>query len=109
MRLVAVGPSRLAASRLPPPARAGHRAAVRAMSGAGQVSSELMEQMKGKIQAALEAQQVEVTDVQGDGRHVEIVVVAKAFDGLSAVNRQRMVYKVCGSEGSTLHSGVCCV
>lgn len=31
---------------------------------------------------------------QGDGRHVEIMVVSKEFEGKSAVNRQRMVYKV---------------
>lgn len=98
MRQVA-GPSRLVASRLPAPARASHRAAVLAMSGEGQLSSELMEAMRGKIEAALEAQQVVVTDVQGDGRHVEIVVVAKAFDGQSAVNRQRMVYKVRWRQG----------
>lgn len=30
------------------------------------------------------------------GRHVEIVVVSKEFEGKSAVNRQRMVYKVRG-------------
>ena len=34
--------------------------------------------------------------MQGDGRHVEIVVVSKEFEGKSAVNRQRMVYKVRG-------------
>ncbi len=28
------------------------------------------------------------------GRHVEIVVISKEFEGKSAVNRQRMVYKV---------------
>lgn len=67
---------------------------VRAMSAEGQITSELIDSMRGKIQTALDAQRVEVTDMQGDGRHVEIVVVAKAFEGQSAVNRQRMVYKV---------------
>jgi acid stress-induced BolA-like protein IbaG/YrbA len=67
---------------------------VRAMSSEGQVTNELIERMRGKIQDALDAQTVEVADVQGDGRHVEIIVVAKAFEGQSAVNRQRMVYKV---------------
>lgn len=67
---------------------------VRAMSAEGQVDSELIARMRTKIQTALEAQQVDVADVQGDGRHVEIMVVASSFEGKSAVNRQRMVYKV---------------
>ena len=91
--------------------------------------------MRSKIQAALQAEMVQVEDMQvgsraacgvwcvlaaagsvaviacparhhpapcaftlpvrqGDGRHVEIVVVSKEFEGKSAVNRQRMVYKV---------------
>jgi len=64
------------------------------MSADGQIQSELMESMRRKIESALTAQRVEVTDMQGDGRHVEIVVVSKDFEGKSAVNRQRMVYKV---------------
>lgn len=58
------------------------------------IGSALMDQMRGKIQAALSAELVQVEDMQGDGRHVEIVVVSKEFEGKSAVNRQRMVYKV---------------
>lgn len=67
---------------------------MRAMSGEGGITSALMEQMRSKIQDSLDAQRVEVADVQGDGRHVEIVVVSKEFEGKSAVNRQRLVYKV---------------
>jgi stress-induced morphogen len=68
---------------------------IRAMStDGGQITSELVQRMQTKIQEALQAQRVEVADVAGDGRHVEIVVVAKEFEGKSAVNRQRMVYKV---------------
>jgi stress-induced morphogen len=63
-------------------------------SDGGQITSELVQRMQTKIQEALQAQRVEVADVAGDGRHVEIVVVAKEFEGKSAVNRQRMVYKV---------------
>lgn len=47
-----------------------------------------------KIQNALEAEEVQVTDIQGDGRHVEIIVVSRQFEGKNSVNRQRMVYKV---------------
>lgn len=68
---------------------------VRMMTSEGQIQSELMESMKSKIQNALDAQEVQVTDIQGDGRHVEIVVVSSQFEGKNSVNRQRMVYKVC--------------
>lgn len=79
--------------------------AVRAMSAQeGQVTSELIQRMRSKIATALDAQIVEVQDVQGDGRHVEISVVASKFEGQSAVNRQRMVYKVC-----TVWAAVCVV
>ena len=64
------------------------------MGGEGQITNELVERMRSKIRDALQAQRVEVADVQGDGRHVEIVVVSEEFEGKSAVNRQRMVYKV---------------
>jgi acid stress-induced BolA-like protein IbaG/YrbA len=87
-----------ARASLAPISRANSRRAsatpVRAMSGEGQINSELIERMTGKIQTALDAKTVEVQDVQGDGRHVEIVVVADVFSGQSQVNRQRMVYKV---------------
>jgi acid stress-induced BolA-like protein IbaG/YrbA len=66
----------------------------RSMGGDGQITNELVDRMRSKIRDALQAQRVEVADVQGDGRHVEIVVVSKEFEGKSAVNRQRMVYKV---------------
>ena len=60
----------------------------------GQISSELMQQMKESITNNLEADRVEVTDVYGDGRHVNIEVVSKLFDGQSSMKRQRLVYKV---------------
>ena len=63
-----------------------------------------MERMQNKIQTQLEAQLVEVRDQSGDGRHVEISVVAAAFEGKSAVNRQRLVYKVCVVVGGRLTS-----
>jgi stress-induced morphogen len=77
-------------------ARAPQLLSVRAMESEGQINSELIDRMRGKIATALDAARVEVTDMQGDGRHVEIMVVAKSFEGQSAVNRQRMVYKVGG-------------
>ena len=53
-----------------------------------------MQQMKESITNNLEADRVEVTDVYGDGRHVNIEVVSKLFDGQSSMKRQRLVYKV---------------
>eukprot|EP00887_Chlorella_sp_A99_P001768 scaffold19.g1768.t1 len=74
-------------------------------SDAGPITSDLIERMRGKIQVALEAQLVEVADVQGDGRHVEINVVAASFEGKSAVNRQRLVYKAIWEElQDTVHA-----
>lgn len=60
----------------------------------GQISSELMQQMKNSITSNLEADRVDVTDVYGDGRHVNIEVVSKLFEGQTSVKRQRLVYKV---------------
>ena len=60
----------------------------------GQISSELMQQMKDSITSSLEADRVDVTDVYGDGRHVNIEVVSKLFEGQTSVKRQRLVYKV---------------
>ena len=52
-----------------------------------QISSELMQSMQEKIQEALEADRVQVTDTYGDGRHVSIDVVSKLFDGQSTMKR----------------------
>ena len=86
------------------PSRCGNKIAqrlcVRMMSADGQIYSELMDSMRRKIQEALGTEDVQVTDVQGDGRHVEIVVVSSQFEGKSSVNRQRMVYKVSEIVGS---------
>ncbi|CAL5219148.1 g926 [Coccomyxa viridis] len=57
------------------------------------ISSELMQSMQEKIQEALEADKVQVTDTYGDGRHVSIDVTSKLFEGQSSMKRQRMVYK----------------
>jgi hypothetical protein len=60
----------------------------------GVISEVLMATMKQKIGEALETEQVRVVDAYGDGRHVTIDVVSKAFEGKGAVARQRLVYKV---------------
>ncbi|XP_037466473.1 protein BOLA4, chloroplastic/mitochondrial [Triticum dicoccoides] len=65
---------------------------------AGPTGSTITQSMETKIKEQLEADTVTVVDASGDGRHVCIDVVSKAFEGKSAVNRQRMVYKVIWEE-----------
>ncbi|XP_037463179.1 protein BOLA4, chloroplastic/mitochondrial-like [Triticum dicoccoides] len=71
----------------------------------GPTGSTITLSMETKIKEQLEADIVTVVDASGDGRHVCIDVVSKAFEGKSAVNRQRMVYKVIWEElQSTVHA-----
>ncbi|KAF7095124.1 hypothetical protein CFC21_097354 [Triticum aestivum] len=71
----------------------------------GPTGSTITLSMETKIKEQLEADTVTVVDASGDGRHVCIDVVSKAFEGKSAVNRQRMVYKVIWEElQSTVHA-----
>lgn len=72
---------------------------------AGQMSEELIAEMKQKITAALSAETVNVVDVYGDGRHVSIDVVASSFEGLTSVKRQQAVYKAIWLElQNTVHA-----
>lgn len=57
------------------------------------ITADLIESMRTNIREQLEAETVEVMDLSGNGRHVAIKVVSEKFEGKSAVNRQRMVYK----------------
>ncbi|XP_011084639.1 protein BOLA4, chloroplastic/mitochondrial [Sesamum indicum] len=69
------------------------------------IGSPLMESMEKKIKEHLSAETVVVKDAYGDGRHVSIEVVSSAFEGQSAVNRQRMVYKAIWEElQDTVHA-----
>ncbi|XP_078181034.1 bolA-like family protein [Carex rostrata] len=75
------------------------------VSDPGSIDSPLILSMQNKIKAELEADSVIVQDAYGDGRHVSIVVIAKAFEGQSPVKRQRMVYKAIWDElQSTVHA-----
>ncbi|PWA52904.1 BolA protein [Artemisia annua] len=67
-------------------------------AGVGPIDSPLMQSMQSKIKEELNAELVTVNDAYGDGRHVSIDVVSSAFEGKSAVNRQRMVYKAIWEE-----------
>ena len=50
-----------------------------------------LEDVKQLLESSLEDCQVEV---QGDGSHYQLLIVGKVFDGLNAVKRQQLVYKV---------------
>lgn len=72
---------------------------------AGSADSLATKALEAKIKEQLEADTVTVVDTSGDGRHVCIDVISKAFEGKSAVNRQRMVYKAIWEElQSTVHA-----
>ncbi|ESQ41750.1 hypothetical protein EUTSA_v10014786mg [Eutrema salsugineum] len=68
------------------------------INDAGSIDQTLMQSMEQKIKEQLNAESVSVMDMSGDGRHVCINVVSSAFEGQSAVNRQRMVYKAIWEE-----------
>ncbi|XP_008804411.1 protein BOLA4, chloroplastic/mitochondrial-like [Phoenix dactylifera] len=75
------------------------------VSDSGSTDSPMMRSMEKKIKEQLDADIVVVKDAYGDGRHVSIDVISKAFEGQSAVNRQRMVYKAIWEElQSTVHA-----
>lgn len=87
-------------SPAPAPRPQQHRPSLLCRSGDHQVQPQsavtaaLMDSMRQKIGEALETQQVKITDAYGDGRHVSIDVVSPLFEGKSAMQRQRLVYKV---------------
>ncbi|CAM8978937.1 unnamed protein product [Rhodiola kirilowii] len=71
----------------------------------GSIDSPLMQSMEKKIKEELNAEHVSVKDAYGDGRHVSIDVISTSFEGQSAVNRQRMVYKAIWEElQNTVHA-----
>ncbi|KAK4285303.1 hypothetical protein QN277_002018 [Acacia crassicarpa] len=89
------------------PSRFARNLCVRAtdVNDAGSIDSPLMQSMEKKIKDHLNAESVSVKDAYGDGRHVSIEVVSSAFEGQSAVNRQRMVYKAIWEElQNTVHA-----
>jgi len=50
------------------------------------------EEIRRRIEGALEGAQIEVRDLTGTKDHYEVTVVAPAFLGRSALERHRMVY-----------------
>ncbi|KAM7508801.1 hypothetical protein LguiA_019254 [Lonicera macranthoides] len=83
----------------------GVRATTHQVNDSGSVDSPLMQSMQKKIKEHVNAESVTVIDANGDGRHVTIDVISSAFEGQSAVNRQRMVYKAIWEElQNTVHA-----
>ncbi|KAI5670031.1 hypothetical protein M9H77_19884 [Catharanthus roseus] len=75
------------------------------VSDSSSVDSILIKSMEKKIKEQLDADSVTVKDAYGDGRHVSIDVISSAFEGQSALNRQRMVYKAIWEElQNTVHA-----
>ena len=73
--------------------------------------SDLNDPFQSQIRDGLDAQFVDVVDMSGDARHVGIQVMANAFEGKNAINRQRMVYKCIWEEMQTdkVHAVQTCV
>ncbi|KAI3918442.1 hypothetical protein MKX01_041762 [Papaver californicum] len=75
------------------------------VNSSGSIDSPLIQSMENKIKEELKADVAVVKDAYGDGRHVSIDVISTAFEGQSAVNRQRMVYKAIWEElQNTVHA-----
>ena len=63
------------------------------------------EQLKQRIEAAIPAARVEVTDLTGGGDHFRARVVAPEFAEMSRVEQHRRVYAVFGAEiGGPIHA-----
>ena len=63
------------------------------------------ERIQEIVEAALPGAKAQVTDYTGTNDHFELVVVAAAFEGKSAVDRHRMVYAALGpAVGAEIHA-----
>ena len=68
---------------------------------------ELLDTIRSKLEAALEPESLEITDDsarhaghrEAAGRfHLKVVAVARRFEGLSAIQRHRLVYEALAEE-----------
>ncbi len=63
------------------------------------------EDIKQRIEAAIDGSQADVEDYTGGGDHFRATVTAAAFDGLSRIEQHRLVYAIFGSEvGAAIHA-----
>ncbi len=62
-------------------------------------------ELKERIETALPGSTAEVQDLTGGGDHFRAEVVSERFDGLSRIDRHRLVYDVFGDEvGGPIHA-----
>jgi stress-induced morphogen len=63
------------------------------------------EEIKQRIEDALEGAQAEVEDYTGTGDHFRATVTAPAFAGRSRVEQHRLVYEIFGGDiGGPIHA-----
>ncbi|MBA2428496.1 MAG: BolA family transcriptional regulator [Thermoleophilaceae bacterium] len=62
-------------------------------------------ELKERIEASLPGSTAEVQDLTGGGDHFRAEVVSERFEGLSRIDRHRLVYDVFGDEvGGPIHA-----
>jgi stress-induced morphogen len=63
------------------------------------------EDLRERIEAAIQGARADVEDTTGGGDHFRATVTAAAFDGLSRIAQHRLVYEVFGAEiGGPIHA-----
>ncbi len=63
------------------------------------------DELKERIEASLPGSTAEVQDLTGGGDHFRAEVVSERFEGLSRIDRHRLVYDVFGDEvGGPIHA-----
>jgi stress-induced morphogen len=63
------------------------------------------QELKQRIEVALPGATAEVEDLTGGGDHFRAEIVSDSFDGLSRIDRHRLVYDVFGAEiGGPIHA-----
>ena len=63
------------------------------------------EDIKQRIEAAIDGAHAEVEDYTGGGDHFRATVTAAAFEGCSRIEQHRLVYEVFGEEiGGPIHA-----
>jgi stress-induced morphogen len=63
------------------------------------------EDIKQRIEAAIDGAHADVEDYTGGGDHFSATVTAPAFEGLSRIAQHRLVYAVFGAEiGGAIHA-----
>ena len=63
------------------------------------------DELKQRIEAAIEGASAEVTDLTGTGDHFRATVIAPEFASLSRIEQHRRVYAVFGTDiGGPIHA-----